>query len=207
MVGISAGVAQSKYIALENVLNKMVSNFRNYFRLFQEIKSQVRTKIKVRWLKIFYQIDVGKGTIIRELKYVNTDYGAIRIWQNCVINALALAGPIEIGRNTLVNLYSDISGRDYKVTIGNDVLIAPRVSIMASMHNYRMKSNLIRLQGTTGGDVVIGNDVWIGTNAVILPGIHIGSGAVIGANAVVNHDVPEYAIAVGVPAKVVGYRE
>ncbi|MBN9070956.1 MAG: antibiotic acetyltransferase [Rhizobiales bacterium] len=54
--------------------------------------------------------------------------------------------------------------------------------------------------------VVIGNDVWIGHGAVILPGVSIGNGAVIGANAVVRRDVPAYAIVAGVPGRIVRYR-
>ena len=56
------------------------------------------------------------------------------------------------------------------------------------------------------GDTVIGNDVWIGQNAVILPGVHIGDGAIIGASSVVGGDVPPYAIAVGNPARVIRRR-
>ena len=56
------------------------------------------------------------------------------------------------------------------------------------------------------GDTVIGNDVWIGQNAVIMPGVHIGDGAIIGANAVVAKDIPPYSIAVGNPAEVKKYR-
>ena len=51
------------------------------------------------------------------------------------------------------------------------------------------------------GDTVIGNDVWIGQNAVILPGVHIGDGAIIGANSIVGSDVDPYTIVVGNPAK------
>lgn len=51
------------------------------------------------------------------------------------------------------------------------------------------------------GDSVIGNDVWIGQNAVILPGVHIGDGAIIGANSVVGSDIPPYTIVVGNPAR------
>ena len=56
------------------------------------------------------------------------------------------------------------------------------------------------------GDTVIGNDVWIGQNATILPGVHIGDGAIIGANSVVASDVEPYSIVVGNPAKLIRYR-
>jgi serine acetyltransferase len=52
----------------------------------------------------------------------------------------------------------------------------------------------------------VGNDVWIGHNAVIMSGVSVGNGAIIGANAVVTRDVPHYAIVAGAPAKVIGYR-
>lgn len=56
------------------------------------------------------------------------------------------------------------------------------------------------------GDTIVGHDVWIGREATILPGVTIGHGAVIGAKAVVGSDIPPYAIAVGNPAKVIGFR-
>lgn len=55
-------------------------------------------------------------------------------------------------------------------------------------------------------NVVLGNDVWIGHGAVALPGVRVGTGAAIGAGAVVSHDVPDFAVAVGVPARVIRYR-
>lgn len=58
----------------------------------------------------------------------------------------------------------------------------------------------------TKGDVIIGNDVWIGSGAVILSGVHVGNGAVIGARSVVTRDVPAYGIASGNPAKFIRYR-
>ena len=53
------------------------------------------------------------------------------------------------------------------------------------------------------GPVCIGKNVWIGRNVCILSGVNIGDGAIIGANAVVTHDVPAYAVAAGIPAKVI----
>ena len=53
------------------------------------------------------------------------------------------------------------------------------------------------------GSVVIGNNVWLGNNVCVMPGVTIGDGAIIGANSVVTHDVPAYAVAAGIPARVV----
>ena len=55
------------------------------------------------------------------------------------------------------------------------------------------------------GDTVVGNDVWIGQNVTVMPGVHIGDGSIIAANSVVTKDVPDNAVVVGVPAKVIKY--
>lgn len=54
---------------------------------------------------------------------------------------------------------------------------------------------------------MIDNDVWIGTRAIIMPGVHIGTGAIIGAGAVVTKDVPDYAVIAGVPARIIKFRK
>jgi acetyltransferase-like isoleucine patch superfamily enzyme len=92
------------------------------------------------------------------------------------------------------------------LTIGAYTLIAPNVFITDHGHK-RSRANLIVEQGCDSRPVVIGEDVWIGTAAVILPGVSIGRGAIVGAGAVVAHDIPEYEIWAGVPARRVGCRE
>jgi maltose O-acetyltransferase len=91
------------------------------------------------------------------------------------------------------------------ITIGTHVMIAPYVSLITSNHRYRtqfsIEDNYMELK-----PIVIRDDVWIGQGAIILPGVTISRGAIIGAGAVVTKDVPEYAVAVGNPAKVVKYR-
>ena len=78
-------------------------------------------------------------------------------------------------------------------------------SMMTTMGNSLVdETNLVKLNHKSG--VKINNDVYIGLNAIIMPGVTIGDGAVIGAGAVVTKDVPPYAIVAGVPAKVVKYR-
>jgi acetyltransferase-like isoleucine patch superfamily enzyme len=92
-----------------------------------------------------------------------------------------------------------------RIIIGDDVLFGPEVIVTAA--NYRFNDGApVTEQLMDEGDVVIGDDVWIGARAIILPGVAIGDGAIIGAGALVRDDVPTFGIAVGVPARVVGTR-
>ena len=92
------------------------------------------------------------------------------------------------------------------VTIGDNVLIGPRVVIHSLNHVYKDASVLIRLQGHVAKPVVIEDDVWIGAGAVILPGVRVGRGAVVGAGSVVTKDVPAFGVVVGNPARLVRFR-
>jgi maltose O-acetyltransferase len=74
------------------------------------------------------------------------------------------------------------------------------------MHNYNRIYVPIEKQGNSERDIIIGDDVWIGYGAQVLSGIHIGSHAIVGAGAVVTHDIPEYAVVGGVPARVIRMR-
>lgn len=90
------------------------------------------------------------------------------------------------------------------VSIGNDVMFGPFCKIIGGNHDYTYtKGSLIMNQHPfpEGKEIIIENGAWIGTNAVILTGAYIGEGAVIGAMGLVNHMVPPYTVAVGVPAK------
>ncbi|TLV03228.1 CatB-related O-acetyltransferase [Dyadobacter luticola] len=92
--------------------------------------------------------------------------------------------------------------------IGNYVLIAQNVSMMAVTHHFESTDIPIIKQGSTKADpVIIEDDVWIGRNVIVMPGITIGKGAIVGAGAVVTKNVPSYAIVGGVPAKVIRYRK
>ena len=152
-------------------------------------------------------IRCGRGTWLDAGMHLDTSKGPIRIGSWCKIHCMAIAGPIDVGDRVLLNLGTDVSGREAKVVIGDDVLVAPRVSIVASSHNYRVRERPIRSQGTSGADIVIGDDVWLCTNVVVLPGVTIGTGAVVGANSVVTRDCEPYGVYVGSPARRVGARE
>lgn len=106
---------------------------------------------------------------------------------------------IEVGDNFYVNFDCIILDVN-KVTIGNNVMFAPRVSIYTAGHPIDKDVRNESLE--FGTEVKIGNDVWIGGNVVINPGVTIGDNVVIGSGAVVTKDIPSNVIAVGNPAKV-----
>jgi acetyltransferase-like isoleucine patch superfamily enzyme len=92
------------------------------------------------------------------------------------------------------------------ITIGRGVTFGAGVHLLAENHEFRDAARTIQDQGVTRAGITIGDDVWIGNNVIVLDGVRVGKGAVIGAGAVVTKDVPECAIAVGNPARVVGAR-
>jgi acetyltransferase-like isoleucine patch superfamily enzyme len=93
-----------------------------------------------------------------------------------------------------------------RLTIEDDVLLGPNVTILTSNYGMADRDRPLRDQEWVESDVVIGRRSWLGANVVILPGVAIGEGAVVAAGAVVTHSVPAFAIAGGVPAKVLKYR-
>lgn len=154
----------------------------------------------------------GTGNVIKHNADIwVTDGAYLEIGSNCTIQNyafIALTKPhpkIVIGNNVVIGRFSMLTNKNL-IKIGNDVLIGAYVQIIDVDHGMAVDKP-IREQEALIGEVVIGNDVWIGAGAKILKDVHIGDGAVIGANAVVTKDVPPYAIAVGIPSKVIRYRE
>jgi acetyltransferase-like isoleucine patch superfamily enzyme len=109
---------------------------------------------------------------------------------------------LRIGDNTYIGRFGQVNAWR-SVTIGKDVLIADRVFVTDSEHSYKDSTAPIRSQGDCfRGAVHLCDGCWIGIGAVILPGVTIGRNAIVGANAVVTKDVPESAIAGGIPARI-----
>lgn len=108
---------------------------------------------------------------------------------------------ITIGDHVVINRSVLLDGRGGKLTIGNNVDIAQEVVIWTLGHDAHDDHHK-----AVGAPVTIEDYAWIGHRAIILPGVHIGRGAVIGTGAVVTKDVPAMAIVGGVPAKVIGQR-
>lgn len=92
-----------------------------------------------------------------------------------------------------------------RIVIGDNVLFGPEVMVTAAGYRFNDGSP-VTAQAMDEADVVIGDDVWLGTRAIVLPGARIGTGAIVAAGAVVRDEIPAFAVAAGVPAKVVGHR-
>ena len=143
--------------------------------------------------------------------------GHVKVADGAKIIDARLAGPVSIGKWTTFNgPNSDVFAMVHQVSIGNFCSIARNVSIQEYDHRYDgitsyfIHANVFgtedKSQVTSKGGITIGSDVWIGTQSVIISGAQIDTGAVIGANSVVNSHIPPYAIAVGSPAKVKEFR-
>lgn len=126
---------------------------------------------------------LGKGSVVEAF--------------SCINNAM---GDIVIGDQTRIGLHNTIIG---PVTIGSHVNLAQGITVTALNHNFQDQSLRIDQQGVSTVPVTIADDVWIGANAVVLPGVTIGSHSVVAAGAVVTHDVPPHSLVAGVPAKVI----
>lgn len=144
------------------------------------------------------KIKIGDGTCVRGEMLVFADGGEISIGNDCYV-----------GRDSYI-------WSACKVQIGNNVLISHNVNIMdTNSHelNFIERSegykSLIKnghfksKRNVLSAEVIIGNNVWIGFNAIILKGVQIGEGAIIGAGSVITKDVPPFSLVVGNPAQVV----
>lgn len=136
---------------------------------------------------------------------------ALRLGQDVRLSPNAIfANParIEIGDRVSVGARCTLwagpaSGR---IVLGPDALLGPEVFITAAGYRFNDGSPVTK-QAMDEADVVIGADVWLGARVMVMPGARIGDGAIIGAGALVRGEIPAGAIAVGVPARVVGHRE
>ena len=170
------------------------------------IMNQVETRPRwfIRILSPLYQ-HRGKHSVIHSSVRMDTppyrkfslgDYSVIESFA-CINNAV---GDVLIGNYTRIGLHNTIIG---PVTIGHHVNLAQGITVTALNHKFKNPDIRIDEQGVSTKPVVIGNDIWVGANAVILPGVTIGDHSVIAAGAIVTKDAPPHSLVAGVPAKII----
>lgn len=163
-----------------------------------------RPRWYIRMLAPFYQ-HRGRGSkIYLSVRMDTPPYRCFSLGHHSVIESFSCinnaVGDVIIGKHTRIGLHNTIIG---PVTIGDHVNLAQGITVTALNHNFADTTRGIDEQGVTTKPIVIGDDVWIGANAVILPGVTIGRHAVVAAGAVVTQDVPEKSLVGGVPAKII----
>lgn len=190
----------------EKVRNKLKNNPKWKKFIDWVIMNQVETRPRwfVRLLAPIYQ-HRGKHSVIHRSARMDTppyrifslgDYSVIESFA-CINNAV---GDVMIGNHTRIGLHNTIIG---PVEIGSHVNLAQGITVTALNHNFDDTEKRIDEQGVSTNPVTIEDDVWVGANAVILPGVTIGNHSVVAAGAVVTKDVPPHSLVAGVPAKVI----
>ncbi len=179
-------------------------------------KSDIFTRVTARLFFLFYYyfarfLPVSNrigGKFAKKLRY----FLCKRLFRECGKDVNVEHGAdfgfgkmITIGDRSDIGICSWIRA---DLTIGKYVMMGPCVSIYGRYHNYDRTDIPMMDQGMGDfGPIVIEDDVWIGTNVIILRNVKIGKGAIIGAGSVVTKDIPSYSIVAGNPAKVIKWRD
>jgi acetyltransferase-like isoleucine patch superfamily enzyme len=163
----------------------------------------IRPRWWVRNLLNPFLFKKGKGTkIFRQARMDIMPYNSFSIGEYSGIEAFTFVnngmGPVVIGDRTFIGASNVIIG---PVTLHNNIITAQNVVMSGLNHGYEDIHIPIREQPCTTGEIIIGDDCWIGANAVITAGVVIGKHCIVAAGSVVTKNVPDYSIVGGNPAK------
>jgi acetyltransferase-like isoleucine patch superfamily enzyme len=162
-------------------------------------------------------LQAGKELIIEDYAEINArSTQKIILGNRVTIGKYAIIRPGNLyggepGEGLVVGDHSNIGPYCYigcsgHISIGNNVMISPRVSIYAENHVFDHTDTPIKSQGVKKENVVIEDDCWIASNSILLAGVTIGKGSIVAAGSVVTQDVPPYSVVAGVPARVIKNR-
>lgn len=200
------------------IIEKMFMSIRGFFiKIFFKHSGKllfIGSNVKINNKK---NIHIGNGCTINSCCYINAlcregvYIGDLFVLgRNSIIECTGvinqLGEKLIIGNNVGISSNAFISVRG-TVTIGDDTIIGPKLTIISENHNFNDFNIPIRLQGTNRKGITIGKNCWIGANVTILDGVTIDDGAIIAAGAVVTNNVEKNSIVGGVPAKTIRYRE
>ncbi len=160
-------------------------------------------------------LNIGQGVFIDDhvTLFAHRDGGSISIGdfssvQRFTIFETIRGGEITIGQHTHIQSGCNLTAALGSIRIGDHVQLAPRCALYPYQHGIAdLETPIAKQPITSKGDIIIADDAWLGVGVIVMDGVTIGRGAVIGAGAVVTKDVPPLAIAVGSPARIIGYRD
>lgn len=164
-----------------------------------------------------FDVLVTKETVDFPVKIIDSKCNFESIGEGCVISEARCYGEIILGKFvTITGPGTVIKSLKEKIHIGSFTSIGQNVCIVDFNHSFgRISSSFIHhlvLKESylddiqTKGPVIIGEDVWVGSNTVILPGITIGRGSIVGAGSIVTKNIPKYSVVFGNPAKIISKR-
>jgi acetyltransferase-like isoleucine patch superfamily enzyme len=173
-------------------------------------------KMRKDRLRAFWRMFLSRGRIVfgtnarlRRGTVIRAGRGTVKVGSNFEMKEGAIidtaGGSVTIGNNCSLNPYAILYGHG-GLSIGNDVRIAARVTIVPFNHVFDNPDIVIKKQGTTRLGIAIGDDVWIGAGATVLDGVSIASGCVIGAGAIVTKNTEVNGVYVGSPARLIRKR-
>lgn len=167
------------------------------------VPREARPRRWVRWLVNPFLHQSGRRARVRWRTRLDVvPFHAFRLGADSLIEDFSVVnngmGDVVIGARSLVGLSNVLIG---PLSIGNDVIIAQNVVLSGLNHGYSDVGRPIKDQPCTTAEIVIGDEVWIGANAVITAGVRIGRHAVVAGGSVVTRDVPAYTVVGGNPAR------
>jgi maltose O-acetyltransferase len=147
------------------------------------------------------------GVLFSRLRRYNLIGMGCRVGRDCELEPgidVGFRPDLSIGDRCQINQNTSIKS----ARIGNDVMIAPGVVLLDRQHNFSRTDIPMTQQGASPRQLtIIEDDVWLGQNVIVMPGVTIGCGVIVGAGSVVTKDLPDWSIAVGVPARVIRFRK
>jgi len=175
-------------------------------RLIRSTISQASYAVAKLRPKLIQDLECGSNTrIYGDVRFRVTDGGYCYLGNNVVVERFcevtASGGSIKIGDNSFIGQGSIIVSKS-SIFLGSNCLIAENVTIRDQNHRFALDRQ-INESGFKVGVVYIGDNVWIGAKACILPGVIIGEGVIVGAGSVVTKSLPSRVVAAGNPARVI----
>lgn len=190
--------------------NTIKEQIKAYPCLKQFVLNLIVHPVKTRpryWIRLFQNFYMKKGhksIIYRNVRKDIVPFNSFKLGDKSVVESFStlnnMVGDIIIGSFCRIGLGNTIIG---PVSIGNNVNLAQNITVSGLNHNYKDPHKTIISQGVSIALINIEDDVWIGSNSVILAGVTIGKHSIIAAGCIVNHNIPPFSVVAGNPGKIV----